>query len=85
MYVASTLYSDLELIQFEVSAAYYLNRHPPTAQGSIFNLLTSKVLPLLVDRPDRPYPHLTILNTGAIRFDILKGDFTRNDQVRPIF
>lgn len=43
--------------------------------------MTSKVLPLLVDRPDLPYSHITILNTGSIRFDIFKGPFTRNDQV----
>lgn len=43
--------------------------------------MTSKVLPLLVRRDDRPFQHLTVLNSGSIRFDIFKGEFTRNDQV----
>lgn len=43
--------------------------------------MTSKVLPLLIDRPDRQNPAYTILNSGSIRFDIFKGPFTRNDQV----
>lgn len=62
--------------------AYYLYRHPPTSSKSLLNLLTSRVLPLLVNsaRPDRPWPSLTILNSGSVRFDIFKGDFTRNDQ-----
>lgn len=62
-------------------SAYYLNRSPPTSEASMFNLLTSHILPLLVQRPDRPYPSVTLLNTGSIRFDVFKGSFTRNDQV----
>lgn len=61
--------------------AYYLYRHPHTSDKSILKLLTDKVLPLLVTRPDRPHPSLTVLNSGSIRFDIFKGPFTRNDQV----
>lgn len=51
----------------------------------MFNLMVSHVLPLLVNRPDRKHAHMTILNTGSIRFDIFKGPFTRNDQVRRAF
>ncbi|KAL8280258.1 hypothetical protein RQP46_007372 [Phenoliferia psychrophenolica] len=60
--------------------AYYLSRHAFTSEHSILHLMTSKVLPLLVDRPDRPSPAYTILNSGSIRFDVFKGPFTRNDQ-----
>ncbi|ORY78038.1 Metallo-dependent phosphatase-like protein [Leucosporidium creatinivorum] len=68
-------------LQFGVAPqSYYLYRHPHTSDKSILKLLTDKVLPLLVTRPDRPYPSLTILNSGSIRFDIFKGPFTRNDQ-----
>ncbi|GAA5825830.1 hypothetical protein JCM11251_000017 [Rhodosporidiobolus azoricus] len=60
---------------------YFLHRYPPTTNHSIFHLLTTRVLPLIVHRPDRPTPTpFTILNTGSIRFDVFKGDFTRNDQ-----
>lgn len=43
--------------------------------------MTRHVLPLMVNRTDRPYPPFSVLNTGSVRFDIFKGPFTRNDQV----
>ncbi|BGP00521.1 hypothetical protein JCM10021v2_004209 [Rhodotorula toruloides] len=59
---------------------YYLHRYPPFSPHSIFHLLTTKVLPLLIRRTDRPYEPYTLLNTGSVRFDLLKGNFTRGDQ-----
>ncbi|BGP19123.1 hypothetical protein JCM10213_005636 [Rhodosporidiobolus nylandii] len=59
---------------------YFLHRYPPTSPHSIFHLLTTKVLPLLIRREDRPQKPYTLLNTGSIRFDVFKGEFTRNDQ-----
>ncbi|BGP26851.1 5'-Nucleotidase/apyrase family protein [Rhodotorula toruloides] len=59
---------------------YYLYRYPPHSPHSIFHLLTTKVLPLLIRRPDRPHEPYTLLNTGSVRFDLLKGNFTRGDQ-----
>ncbi|SCV70422.1 BQ2448_1816 [Microbotryum intermedium] len=60
--------------------SYYLSRHPHNSQQSILNLLTTRVLPLLVTRPDRANPSWVVLNSGSVRFDIFKGPFTRNDQ-----
>ncbi|KAK4701247.1 hypothetical protein P7C70_g4988, partial [Phenoliferia sp. Uapishka_3] len=60
--------------------SYYLSRHSHQSSKSILNLMTSKVLPLLIKRPDRPNKAVTILNSGSIRFNIFKGPFTRNDQ-----
>ncbi|SGZ25808.1 BQ5605_C024g09774 [Microbotryum silenes-dioicae] len=60
--------------------SYYLSRHPHNSQQSILNLLTTRVLPLLVTRPDRPNPSWVVLNSGSVRFDVFKGPFTRNDQ-----
>ncbi|GAA5891579.1 hypothetical protein JCM6882_004515 [Rhodosporidiobolus microsporus] len=59
---------------------YFLHRFPPTHRHSIFDLLTTRVLPLIVRRADRPPRPFTILNTGSIRFDVFKGPFTRSDQ-----
>lgn len=61
---------------------YYLYRYPHTSSHSVLNLMTSEVLPRMVRRPGRSEPYV-VLNTGSIRFDIFKGPFTRNDQVRP--
>ncbi|KAK4049583.1 hypothetical protein OIV83_004081 [Microbotryomycetes sp. JL201] len=60
--------------------SYYLYRYSPWSRKSILNLMTSQVLPSMIKRPDRPYESITVLNTGSIRFDIFKGEFTRNDQ-----
>ncbi|GAA5919884.1 hypothetical protein JCM5296_004607, partial [Sporobolomyces johnsonii] len=59
---------------------YFLYHYPATSPHSIFQLLTTKVLPLLIRRDDRPHKPFTVLNTGSVRFDIFKGAFTRNDQ-----
>ncbi|GAA6007091.1 hypothetical protein JCM10207_001503 [Rhodosporidiobolus poonsookiae] len=59
---------------------YFLHRYPAHTPSSIFHLVTTKVLPLLIQRDDRPHKPFTVLNTGSIRFDVFKGPFTRNDQ-----
>lgn len=61
---------------------YFLHRFPPTSPNSILHLLTTEVLPLLIRRDDRSSAPFTVLNSGSVRFDVFKGDFTRNDQVR---
>lgn len=65
---------------------YYLYRYPHSSPHSVLNLMTREVLPKMVRRADREalsYRPYVVLNTGSIRFDIFKGPFTRNDQVRP--
>ncbi|GJN93528.1 hypothetical protein Rhopal_006585-T1 [Rhodotorula paludigena] len=59
---------------------YFLHRFPPTSPNSILHLLTTEVLPLLIRRDDRSSAPFTVLNSGSVRFDVFKGDFTRNDQ-----
>ncbi|GAA5931408.1 hypothetical protein JCM1841_001659, partial [Sporobolomyces salmonicolor] len=58
---------------------YFLYHYPATSPHSIFQLLTAKVLPLMIRREDRPHKPFTVLNTGSVRFDVFKGAFTRND------
>ncbi|KAK4047352.1 hypothetical protein OIO90_006211 [Microbotryomycetes sp. JL221] len=60
--------------------SYYLYRYLPWSKNSILRLMTQEVLPRMIQRQDRPFENIVILNTGSIRFDIFKGSFTRNDQ-----
>lgn len=57
----------------------WMTRAKYPSDASIFTWLENDVLPAAVTNPDRAdKPHLTILNTGAIRFDIFKGAFTKD-------
>lgn len=57
----------------------WMSRSPYPGDDSIYSWLEKEVLPDVVANPDRAdVPRLAILNTGAIRFDIFKGAFTRD-------
>lgn len=56
---------------------YFLHRYPFGNDGSIYNLLVQKVLPLMVVNESRVgKARMIITNSGGIRFDIFKGPFT---------
>ena len=60
-------------------ADLWMSRAPYPNNSSIFTWLENEVLPEAVNettRADRP--RLILLNTGAIRFDIFKGAFTKD-------
>jgi hypothetical protein len=58
---------------------YWMTRSPYPGEDSIFSWLENEVLPDVVRNEERKdIPRLAILNTGAIRFDIFKGSFTRD-------
>lgn len=58
---------------------YWLQRRPHTDPASVFYLLRSRVLPEAIVRKDRQdVPRLLLVNTGAMRFDIFRGAFTRD-------
>ncbi|EFW99103.1 serine/threonine-protein phosphatase family [Grosmannia clavigera kw1407] len=58
---------------------YWMQRRPHTSPDSVYTLLRDRVLPEAIVRPDRAHvPRLVLTNTGAIRFDIFKGAFTRD-------
>lgn len=62
---------------------YYLDRVPITSNSSLLNLLENQVLPTVIStsNPDRKgKPNFVLANSGAQRFDIYAGDFTKNDQ-----
>ncbi|KAJ4298642.1 hypothetical protein N0V88_003673 [Collariella sp. IMI 366227] len=58
---------------------YWMSRSPYPGKDSIYSWLEEQVLPDVAVNPKRKdVPRLVILNTGAIRFDIYKGAFTRD-------
>ena len=61
--------------------SYYLNRYPPTHPKSLLRLYTHGVFPALLNATqERRAPARVLFNTGAARFDIFKGNFTRDAQ-----
>lgn len=57
---------------------YWMSRVPFPHPDSIFSLIVDEIFPAIVN-PDRSdEPRLLLTNTGAIRFDIFEGPFTRD-------
>jgi hypothetical protein len=57
----------------------WMNRAPYPSNESVFTWLETEVVPDIAVIPERKdVPTLAIVNTGAIRFDIFKGAFTRD-------
>ncbi|MDI1486079.1 MAG: hypothetical protein OHK93_004269 [Ramalina farinacea] len=58
---------------------FWTNRAPVPSQDSVFTLLQDQILPDMVTDPARKHvPRLVLSNTGAIRFDIFEGPFTKD-------
>ncbi|KAI1099259.1 Metallo-dependent phosphatase-like protein [Jackrogersella minutella] len=57
----------------------WMSRAPYPHNSSIFSWLETQVLPkAIVNEERKDVPRLAILNTGAIRFDIFQGAFTKD-------
>ena len=57
----------------------WMARAPVDGEDSIYHWLSEEVLPaVIVNEGRKDKPRLIIMNTGAIRFDIFKGPFTRD-------
>ncbi|KAJ3559628.1 hypothetical protein NPX13_g9507 [Xylaria arbuscula] len=57
----------------------WMTRAKYPSDASIFSWLENEVVPDFVINPDRAdKPRLSIVNTGAIRFDIFQGPFTKD-------
>ncbi|SCU91710.1 LAME_0E13542g1_1 [Lachancea meyersii CBS 8951] len=64
-----------------VPSSYHMYSKPLSSKHNIYNLLTSKVLPnLKSDRTDESKSRFTIINTGSIRYDLYKGNFTKDTE-----
>ncbi|KNZ55726.1 hypothetical protein VP01_25g8 [Puccinia sorghi] len=69
--------------QFGVApSSFFGYRVAPTANNSLNYLFTGPggVLESVIKNPTRPHPPLIVINTGSLRFDVLAGNFTANDQ-----
>lgn len=57
----------------------WMSRAPYPDPSSIFSWLETQVLPATLTNAERKdVPRLAILNTGAVRFDIFRGPFTKD-------
>ncbi|CCF56992.1 hypothetical protein KAFR_0B06950 [Kazachstania africana CBS 2517] len=62
---------------------YYMYSRPIDADDNIYNLMRRRVLPRLRSRRiknSRSYDRFILLNTGAIRYDLYRGPFTRDTE-----
>ncbi|KAI1261675.1 ser/Thr protein phosphatase family [Xylariaceae sp. FL1019] len=58
---------------------FWMSRAEYPSEDSIFTWLEEKVIPDSINNDDRAdKPRLTIVNTGAVRFDVFKGAFTHD-------
>ncbi|PLW31410.1 hypothetical protein PCANC_16728 [Puccinia coronata f. sp. avenae] len=66
-----------------VPQSFFGYRVAPTAKNSLNYLFTGPggVLESVIKNPARPHPPFIVINTGALRFDVLAGNFTANDQL----
>lgn len=63
--------------------SYYLDRYPPNHHKSLINLYATEVFRRVLNTPPAGRTGkdpIFLFNTGAARFDIFKGPFTRDDQ-----
>ncbi|SCU80594.1 LANO_0B00650g1_1 [Lachancea nothofagi CBS 11611] len=64
-----------------VPTSYYMYSKPITSKHNIYNLLVTKVLPRLKsDQTDETKSRFIIINTGSIRYDLYKGNFTKDTE-----
>lgn len=64
-----------------VQDTYYFTARPYGSKYNIYTWLVKNILPTLISFPDiESLPRLIMLNTGAIRYDLVKGNFSRNSE-----
>ncbi|CCH61543.1 hypothetical protein TBLA_0E04940 [Henningerozyma blattae CBS 6284] len=65
-----------------ISKSYYFNARPINSKENIYNWLIRKILPTLRSNSinDDSGKRIIMTNTGAIRYDLYKGNFTRNSE-----
>lgn len=70
---------DLDAHKADVPQNYYTDRAPFPSNRSLYSLIQEKVLPLLTS-PEiiQGMTRFVFLNTGAVRFDLFKGPYTKD-------
>jgi len=70
---------DLEKLYGCAPKTYWMERAPYGHEDNVHTLLTNTIVPEIIVNPERAdIPHVILFNSGAIRFDIFKGRFTRD-------
>lgn len=59
-----------------VPETYCVSCKPFGAEGNIYNLLSKALAATVINKQRTEIPRLIIINTGSIRFDLVKGPFT---------
>ena len=74
---------DLDFTYGTAPQDYTLSHNPYPSNGSVLSLIVDQVLPtvLAVNNSRSNIPNIIIANSGALRFDIYLGSFTKNDQL----
>ncbi|KAG2138338.1 Metallo-dependent phosphatase-like protein [Suillus clintonianus] len=62
---------------------YTMNQNPYPSNGSLLSLFIENAVPyaLAINNTRDSIPNLIIINSWALRFDVLRGSFTKNDQL----
>ncbi|CCM03935.1 uncharacterized protein FIBRA_06087 [Fibroporia radiculosa] len=62
---------------------YTLSRNPYPSNGSVLTLYVAEAMPyaLTINSSRILVPNIMIVNSGELRFDVLSGSFTKNDQL----
>ncbi|KAG1775218.1 Metallo-dependent phosphatase-like protein [Suillus placidus] len=62
---------------------YTMNQNPYPSNGSLLSLFIEDAVPyaLAINNTRDSIPNIIIINSWAIRFDLFKGSFTKNDQL----
>ncbi|MCJ1268414.1 hypothetical protein MMC22_008302 [Lobaria immixta] len=63
-----------------VPETYCVSCKPFGAEGNIYNLLSKALAATVINKQRAEIPRLIIINTGSIRFDLVKGPFTLDDR-----
>ncbi|TFY66095.1 hypothetical protein EVG20_g4990 [Dentipellis fragilis] len=74
---------DLSFLYGTAPQDYTLNRNPYPSNGSLLSLFAEQATPvaLAINNSRASVPKYIISNSGALRFDLYKGAFTKNDQL----
>ncbi|KAI6043485.1 Metallo-dependent phosphatase-like protein [Pisolithus marmoratus] len=77
---------DLSYLYGYAPQDYTLSRDPYPSNGSVLTLFVDDAAPtaLAINNSRSDIPNILITNSGELRFDILKGEFTKNDQLTAI-
>ncbi|KAI6100584.1 Metallo-dependent phosphatase-like protein [Pisolithus sp. B1] len=74
---------DLSYLYGYAPQDYTLSRNPYPSNGSVLSLFVDDAAPtaLAINNSRADVPNILITNSGELRFDVFKGEFTKNDQL----